>query len=81
MKRLTIEAADLESARGLCRALSRFDATLEEDEHGACIVVVTIESDREIVQVLGAIERHVRGRNAGAALIGLGGNRYVMEPN
>ena len=81
MKRLTIEAADLESARALCRALIRFDAKLEEDEHGVCIVTVTIESDREIVEVLSAIERHVRGRDAGPALIGLDGNRYVMEPN
>jgi hypothetical protein len=81
LKRLTIEAADLESARGLCRALAGFDAKLEEDEHGVCLVIVTIESDRDIVEVLGAIERHIRGRNGGPARIGLDGNRYVMEPN
>jgi hypothetical protein len=82
VKRLTIEAVDPESARGFCDALSGFDVELVENGGGAaCVLAVTLgNGDREIVELLNAIERYLRGRNAGPALIGLEGNTYMMEP-
>jgi hypothetical protein len=80
MQTLTIQAATPESAQGLYEALSAFDVQLSEDENGPCRVEVRLGGgDREIVDVLNAIERHVTERKAGPARIRLNEHDYTLH--
>ena len=68
MQRLTIEAATHLSAQGLYSALSVFDPELTTDDGGACFVTVDLGSDRQVVEVLDAVQRFVDTRAEGAAM-------------
>ena len=79
MQTLTIEARTRESARDLYTALSAFRVSLWESDDGPCRVEVTLgRSDREIVELLNAIEAHVTERRAGAARIRLNDRTYTL---
>ena len=80
MQTLTIRAATPESARGLYEALSEFDVELHAGEDGRSRVEVRLGGgDREIVDVLNAIERHVAERNGGPARIRLNERDYTLH--
>lgn len=80
MQTLTIEAASRESAQGLHDALAAFRVQLWEGKDGTCRVEVTLGAgDREIVEVLNAIEAYVTARHAGAAHIKLNGHDYTLH--
>jgi hypothetical protein len=77
---LTITAVTRESARGLCEALSAFDVELFEGDNGPSTVEVRLGGgDREVVDVLNAIERHVTERKAGPAMIRLNEHDYTLH--
>jgi hypothetical protein len=80
MQKLAIEAATRESARDLLAALSAFRASLLESDQGPCRVEVTLgRGDREIVELLNAIEQYVTDRNVGAARIQLNERTYTIH--
>ena len=73
MRRLTIEAASLASARGFHRALSEFGCELEEDATGYFSVYVQIRTDGDILGVLQALAQHVAERMEGVAQVDVAG--------
>jgi hypothetical protein len=80
MQTLTIEAATPDSAFALHEALSGFRAELRVTDEGKSYVGVTLgQSDREIVEVLNAIEDYVMQRATGPARIALNGRKYVLH--
>ena len=80
MQTLTIEAVTRESARDLYAALSPFRARLWESDDGPCRVEVSLgRGDREIVDLLNAIERYVTERQVGATRIRLNDRTYMIN--
>ena len=80
MQTLTIEAATPDSALALHQALLGFRAELRVTDDGRSYVEVALgQSDREIVDVLNAIEDHVTERAAGPARVGLNGRAYALH--
>ena len=81
MRSLTIEARRIESARGLCDALRKFQPELTEHSAGGYLVRVEFgESDREVLTVLDVIQDHVATRGGGPARLSLDGHSYTMHP-
>jgi hypothetical protein len=78
MRKLTIEAASLESARHIVDALADFDPELVDDGEGLT-VAIAIGSDRQLIGILNALEQHVTARNEGPALVGLGERKYRLD--
>jgi hypothetical protein len=79
MQMLNIVAVSPESARGLVDALSDFDVELIQATDGGYEVTVTLgASDREIVEVLNALEQYVNTRST-LARLSLNGRDYVMH--
>ncbi|HZO34498.1 MAG TPA: hypothetical protein VFB17_05415 [Gaiellaceae bacterium] len=62
MRRLTIEAASLASARGFVAALEGFPVELHRTEDGEYVVLVRMRSDRDVVPILRALEQHAETR-------------------
>jgi hypothetical protein len=80
MQTLTIEAVSQESALGLYAVLSAFRTELVEMPEGTYHVEIALGgSDREIVDVLNVLERHVTSRRAGPARLALNGRSYVLH--
>jgi hypothetical protein len=79
MRKLTIEAASSESARHILDALASFDPELLDDGGGVPSVAVAIRDDRQLIQILNAIEQHITARSQGAAVLDLGGRKYQMD--
>jgi len=79
MKTLTIDAVGPESAGGLCSALSAFHPQLIEDEDQIRVKVDLTGRNGDIVAILNAIERYVRSRDDGPALLALDGQPYMLE--
>jgi hypothetical protein len=80
MQTLTIEAVTPDSAFALYEALSGFRAELRATEDGRSYVEVTLgQSDREIVDVLNAIEDYVTQRATGPARVELNGRKYALH--
>ena len=80
MQTLTIEVSTSERAHALHAALSQFRVELWEREDGPCRVEVELgRGDREIVDVLNAIERYLTERDEGAAHIQLNGREYTLH--
>jgi hypothetical protein len=80
MQMLTIAAASPQSARALVDALSEFQVELLERKYGRRDIVVELGgSDREIIDVLSAIEAYVTQRRDGPARIELNGRSYTMH--
>jgi hypothetical protein len=77
MRTLTVEASNLQSARGLYDALAAYGAELVEDG-----VKVVLADSREIAAVLSAIQRHVLEDGwSRTARIDLDGRCYVLHGN
>jgi hypothetical protein len=77
---LTIGPASLEKARAMLTSLGGFEAELVENEDGSYGVQVSLNGDRDINNVLGAIDTHVTERADGPARLDLGGHRYLIDP-
>lgn len=80
MEQLTIAAASRESAHELYAALERFHAELVESDEGDRIVVTFGGGDREIVDLLNAIEDYVTDRGKSPARIKLNDRDYTVHP-
>jgi hypothetical protein len=80
MRAITVEAKNLDSARLLHAALSRFHPELlGSDDEGYRVSVELRNNDRDIVPVLDAIERYVSERASDPARIELDGRQYTMH--
>jgi hypothetical protein len=80
MQTLTIAAASRESALGLNAALADFQTALIEKPDGRYDVEIVLgRGDREITEVLNAIELYVTRRAAGPAQIEMDGHSYVLH--
>jgi uncharacterized protein (UPF0262 family) len=77
---LTIGPASLERARAMLECLRGFEAELVESEDGRYDVQVSLDDDRDISRVLGAIDTHVTERADGPARLDLDGRHYLIEP-
>jgi hypothetical protein len=64
VRRLTIEAASLASARGFYTALTGFNVELELTTDNRYLVTVGIRSDADVVRVLRALEQHAETRRS-----------------
>lgn len=81
MQTLTIRAANLDSAREFCAVLADFQTELVHAETGTILVTVTFSgSNREVVDVLRALEECVSQRCDGPAVVGLDGRTYALHP-
>jgi len=80
LQTLTIGPASLEKARAMLEGLRGFEAELVESADGRYDVQVSLDTDRDISRVLGAIDTHVTERADGPARLDLGGRHYVIEP-
>jgi hypothetical protein len=82
MQTLTIEAADLESARGFYEALAGFEVELIAAANGSYRVKLTLGQGRsDTLAVLRAIERYVTDWSDGRpARIEMGGANYTLDP-
>ena len=77
---LTVEAASLESALGLCESLSAFRAELLDGGDWPCNVKVVLDDASQAPAVLSAIERHVMESDwGGSARIHLDGSCYRLH--
>jgi hypothetical protein len=81
LEKLTIKARTAESAQNLYSALAGFRTAIIEAEDGWRVEVEFGRGDREIVEVLNAIERIVTDRQDGPAEIELSGREYTMHPD
>jgi hypothetical protein len=80
LRSLTVAAKNLQSAQALHSALAGFDAELQQSEgNGYCVVVSLKGPERRIVDVLGALQKHVIDRNDGPARVDLDGRPYTMH--
>jgi hypothetical protein len=61
MRTITLEAATPESGRALYSALSPFYPEFDVDGEGKCFVSVSFGSQKEMLEVLGAIHLHLAG--------------------
>jgi hypothetical protein len=80
MQTLTIGPASLERARAMLESLRGFEAELVESEDGRYKLQVSLDGDRDINRVLGAIDAYVTERGDGPARLDLDGRRYLIEP-
>lgn len=81
MRSLTIDARSLQSAQALYNALSSFlPELIGDDQSGYRVTVPLGTSDRQIIEILDAIERHVTERDSGPARVELEGRQYTLHP-
>ena len=64
----------------MLECLRGFEAELVESEDGRYDVLVSIDDERGINRVLGAIDTHVSERADGPARLDLDGRHYLIEP-
>ena len=80
MRNITIEAATPESALALDEALAVFRAELRAGDDGRHLVDVELRAgDREIVEVLNAVEDYVTRRDDGPARVAIDGRGYTLH--
>lgn len=80
MRTLMIAAASRQSAIGLFAALEGFRAHLSNTDGSYRLEVELGPDDCDLVEVLGAIARHVSEREDGPARLELGGRTYSVFP-
>jgi hypothetical protein len=81
MQKLSTLATTPDSARGLYEALSGFRTDILETEDQKYLVGITlVGGNREMIDVLNAIEQHVTERGTEPARISLSGRTYSMHP-
>ena len=76
---LTIHAATAYSAQALAAALSQFDSKAIEADGNYEVTVTLGRSDREIVDVLNALELYVTELSNGPAHIEYEGREYTLH--
>lgn len=77
----TVEAESPESSQAVSGALAEFGPQLAGGEQEGYRVGIPLRgSDRQVVEVLHALERYVAERNAGPAHVRLGGRGYAIRP-
>ena len=81
LEKLIIKAATRDSAQNLYDALAQFRTVVVESDGGWRVEVELGRGDREIVEVLNAIERAITERASGPAQIELSGREYTMHPD
>jgi hypothetical protein len=64
----------------MLECLRGFEAELVESEDGRYDVQVSLDNNRDINRVLGAIDTHVTERADGPARLDLDGRHYLIEP-
>jgi hypothetical protein len=64
----------------MLECLRGFEAELVENEDGRYDVQVSLDDDRDISRVLGAIDTHVTERADGPARLDLDGRHYLIDP-
>jgi outer membrane lipoprotein-sorting protein len=79
MQSLTIHAATAYSAQEIAAAMSQFDSDLTEANGNYEVTVTLRGGDREIVDVLNALELYVTARGNGPAQIEFGGRDYTLH--
>jgi hypothetical protein len=80
MRGITIDAKSLESAQALYDVLSTFGPQLTgSQDKGYRVTIDLARSDRQIVAILDALERHVRQHASGPARVEVDGRRYTMH--
>jgi hypothetical protein len=79
MQSLTIHAATAYSAQALAAALSQFDSKAIEANGNYEVTVTLGRSDREIVDVLNALEVYVTELANGPAQIEFEGREYTLH--
>lgn len=80
METMSVEAASRESVLGLHQALAGYRADLREPDGGPpCIEIEMRGSDRELVEVLNAIEEYITQRSCGPARLMLNGRKYTLH--
>jgi hypothetical protein len=80
LQTLVIGPASLERARAMLECLGGFEAELVASEDGRYDVQVSLEYERDISRILGAIDTHVTERADGSARLDLDGRHYLIEP-
>lgn len=80
MQTITFEAATAESSLALYQALGCFRAQLRETDDGRRFIEVELGGgDREIIEVLNAVEDYVTHRNDGPARVAFAGRNYTLH--
>jgi hypothetical protein len=80
MRGITIDAKSLESAQALYDALSTFGPQLTGSrDKGYRVTIDLANSDRQIIAILDALEKHVRQQGSGPARVEVDGRRYTMH--
>ena len=64
----------------MLEGLRGFETELVESADGRYDVQVSLDDDRDISRVLGAIDTHVTERADGPARLDLGGRHYLIDP-
>jgi hypothetical protein len=80
MQSLTVHAATAYSAQAMAGALSQFDSESNEVGGNYEVTVTLGGGDREIVDVLNALELYVTERANGPAQIEFEGHEYTLHP-
>ena len=80
MRAIMIEAKDLESAHDLYSAFSGFYAELSGSDAAGYRVSIEIGgANRQLANILDALQRYVASRNDGPAELELDGKHYTMH--
>jgi hypothetical protein len=80
MRAFNVKAKNLESAQALFDSLRQFDPALQGDPaEGYSVAIDVGASDRRLLDVLDAIQEHVRARDA-TAKVELDGRDYTICP-
>jgi hypothetical protein len=81
MRSLIVEARNATSASQLCEALADFKPDLTGNDADGYFVLIPLRgSDRQVIEVLNAIEDHIESRGHEATRLELDGHRYTMHP-
>jgi hypothetical protein len=79
MQRFTVHAATAYSARAIAAALSQFDSEWAPVDDHYEVMVRLAGGDREVVDVLNALELYVAERKNGPAHIDFAGREYTLN--
>ena len=80
MQSFTVHAATAYSARAIAAALSQFDSESTSVDGHYEVTVRLGDEDREVVDVLSALELYVTERANGPAHIDFAGREYTLHP-
>jgi hypothetical protein len=79
MRKISIEATDVETAEGFYSALSAFSPELLEDAAGRYRVQVSLGNNEEFVAALNALHLHLTSGHCLTAPVEVDGARYMLH--